>query len=90
MRLQQFKANKGKRLDELEQKVSQYQIFEKVNVEKLIVVLKKQQESIASLQVDNANYSRKIEQNHRRNQDELRDVHRKFVNENELKNRAIA
>jgi len=39
MRLQNFKVNKGKRLDELEQKVAQYKIFEKVNVDKLISVL---------------------------------------------------
>ena len=36
VRLQNFKQNKGRRLDELEHKVSQYEIFEKVNVEKLI------------------------------------------------------
>lgn len=70
--------------------MSQYQIFEKVNVEKLIVVLKKQQDDIASLQNDNANFSKKIEQNQRRNRDELRDAHRKFIDENEVKNRAIA
>ena len=42
VRLQNFKQNKGKRLDELEQKVAQYEIFEKVNVEKLIMLLNKQ------------------------------------------------
>lgn len=41
VRLLNFKENKGKRLDELEQKVTQYQIYEKVNVEKLIQILYK-------------------------------------------------
>ena len=36
VRLLNFKASKGKRLEELEQKVAQYQVFEKVNVDKLI------------------------------------------------------
>ena len=70
--------------------MSQYQIFEKVNVEKLIVVLKKQQDNITSLQTDNANFNRKIEQSQRRNRDELREVHKRFIDENELKNRAVA
>ena len=70
--------------------MTQYQIFEKVNVEKLIVVLKKQQDNIASLKTDNANFSRKIEHSQRRNHEELREIHRKFTEENELKNRAIA
>jgi secreted Zn-dependent insulinase-like peptidase len=49
VRLQNFKQNKGRRLDELEHKVAQYEMFEKINVEKLIAVLDKQDKELTSL-----------------------------------------
>jgi|TARA_B110001450_G_C17517950_1_gene439302 hypothetical protein len=55
MRLQQFKKEKGRRLEEMEAKVNQYQLFEKVNVEKLISVLSKQQVELEKLKNDNSN-----------------------------------
>ena len=56
VRLQNFKQNKGRRLDELEKKVAQYEIFEKINVEKLIAVLNKQQNELVGLRNDSKNF----------------------------------
>lgn len=41
IRLMNFKQSKGKRLDELEKKVTQYELFQKIDVDRLIQVLHK-------------------------------------------------
>jgi hypothetical protein len=89
LRLMNFKQNKGKRLEELEQKVAQYQVFEKVNVEKLIQVLYKQQSELEELKNENSSYDARLHYNATKNEDELRAANRKFQNETYLKNRAI-
>lgn len=48
-RLMNFKHSKGKRLDELEKKVTQYELFQKIDVDKLIHVLHKQQGELTQL-----------------------------------------
>lgn len=73
----------------MEAKVNQYQVFEKVNVEKLIVVLNKQQNELEKIKKDNSNFNARLDAQARRNRDELRDVHHKFQNENQLKLRAM-
>ena len=56
VRLQNFKQNKGRRLDELEPKVAQYEMFEKIDVEKLIAVLDRQDKEVRALRADSVGF----------------------------------
>ena len=71
VRLLNFKASKGKRLEELEQKIAQYQIFEKVNVEKILKVLYKQRSELDTLKSDKGNFNQKMHMSVKRNREEL-------------------
>ena len=68
VRLQNFKQNKGRRLDELEKKVSQYETFEKINVERLIEVLNRQDRELKSLRYDKDNFSMTVDAIKKKNQ----------------------
>jgi hypothetical protein len=69
--------------------VSQYETFEKINVEKLIAVLDKQDKELKSLRNDSSNVSNHFEFMQKKNREELNEVHKKFKLETSLKNVAI-
>lgn len=89
VRLKNFKISKGRRLDELEQKVTKYQLFEKVNVEKLISVLQKQHNELNALKSEKTNFGFQLEVNKKKNREELQEVHRRFKAESKLKSTAF-
>ena len=69
--------------------MSQYETFEKINVEKLIAVLDKQDKELKSLRNDSSNVSNHFEFMQKKNREELNEVHKKFKLETSLKNVAI-
>lgn len=89
VRLLNFKESKGKRLEELEQKVAQYQAFSKVNVDKLIQVLYKQKEELESLRGANENFESMFLHQAKKNRDELQAAHQKYLAESQIKSRAV-
>ncbi len=78
VRLLNFKTNKGHRLEELEQKVSFYEIYEKINVDKLIFTLTQQHNELKTLRNKSSNYEQEVQQIRKRNADELNKVYKKF------------
>lgn len=84
-----FKHSKGKRLDELEKKVTQYELFQKIDVDKLIHVLHKQQGELTKLRRQDQIQGKQLRNMYRANKEELREVHRKYANENMVKNSVI-
>ena len=88
-RLLNFKHSKGKRLDELEKKVTQYELFQKIDVDKLIQVLNKQQGELTSLRKQDVIQSHQLQNMYKANREELRDLNRRFMNENKVKTNAI-
>jgi hypothetical protein len=89
MRLQNFKVNKGKRLEELEQKVAQYKLFEKVDVDKLISVLFKQQNELGLLRSEGTNFNNTLKYSQKKNKEELDQALKKFKQENTLRIKAL-
>jgi hypothetical protein len=69
--------------------VTQYETFEKINVEKLIEVLNKQDKELKYLRNDTNNFKNEFTNLRKKNREELTDVHKKFRNETNLKNLAI-
>ena len=81
-----FKHSKGKRLDELEKKVTQYELFQKIDVDRLIQVLHKQQAELTTLRRQDVIQSQQLQNMYKTNKEDLRELHRKYVNENKVKN----
>lgn len=64
-------------------------MFEKIDVEKLIAVLDRQDKEVKALRADSFGFQEQLEQVRRGNKQELREVHRKFRQETGLKNLAV-
>lgn len=88
-RLMNFKHSKGKRLDELEKKVTQYELFQKIDVDRLIQVLHKQQAELTTLRRQDVIQSQQLQNMYKGNKEDLRELRRKYMNENKVKNSVL-
>ena len=65
------------------------ELFQKIDVDKLIQVLNKQQAALTALRKQDVIQSQQLQTMYKANKAELRDLNRRFTNENEVKNNAI-
>ena len=90
LRLQQYKNNKSKRLDELESKVRQMEILENIDLNKLLDELRLRDRKLSQLTKIEKNLQGKINSVYRIGEQKVDEMRHKYLQEKKIKDSAFA
>lgn len=90
LRLQQYKNNKSKRLDELESKVRQMEILENIDLNKLLDELRARDRKLSQLTKVEKNLQGKIDSVYKIGEQKVDEMRHKYLQEKKIKESAFA